>query len=217
MVSVRLAGVDINVPVVLINGAEPGPTFCVTAAVHGAEYPCVEAAKRLALNLDPASLRGQVIVVPIVNPVAFRARSIYVTPLDGKNLNRQFPGKEQGTFSEALAYWLFNQVIRRGDYYIDLHGGDMIEALIPFGSWARRATAPSMIFPRAWRTHLWDSLCGVARRIRRWHCRCVSHRRRAGRCPYVFGRGRRAGNSRRSFGDHPLRGSAACDGGAGHD
>ena len=108
---VRLAGVEIKVPVVLINGTEPGPTFCVTAAIHGAEYPCVEAAKRLALTLDPERLRGQVIVVPIVNPVAFRARSIYVTPLDGKNLNRQFPGKEQGTFSEALAYWLFNQVI----------------------------------------------------------------------------------------------------------
>ena len=136
MVPVRVAGVDIEIPVVLINGAEAGPTLCVTAAIHGAEYPCVEAAKRLAFSLDPGALRGQAIVVPIANPVAFRARSIYVTPLDGKNLNRQFPGKERGTFSEALAYWLFHEVMQRADYYVDLHGGDMIEALMPFGSWA---------------------------------------------------------------------------------
>ncbi len=132
---IRVAGVNISLPVFLINGAGTGPTLCITAGIHGSEYPCVESALRLGQTLDPATLQGQVIIVPIANPVAFAARSIYVTPPDGKNLNRQFPGNSQGTFSQALAYWLFNNVIRRGDYYIDLHGGDMIEALLPFGSY----------------------------------------------------------------------------------
>ena len=134
MLTIDVAGVSDQLPVFLINGAGAGPTLCITAGIHGAEYPCVEAASRLGQSLDPATLQGQVIIVPIANTVAFAARSIYVTPPDGKNLNRQFPGDAQGTFSQALAYWLFNNVIRRGDYYIDLHGGDMIEALLPFGS-----------------------------------------------------------------------------------
>ena len=133
--TIRVAGVSVSLPVFLINGAGTGPTLCITAGIHGAEYPCVEAALRLGQTLDPATVQGQVIIVPIANPVAFAARSIYVTPPDGKNLNRQFPGNSQGTFSEALAYWLFHHVIRRGDAYIDLHGGDMIEALLPFGSY----------------------------------------------------------------------------------
>jgi hypothetical protein len=64
--------------------------------------------------------------------MAFAARSIYITPCDGKNLNRRFPGKRDGTFTEQWAAWLFENVISTGDAYIDLHGGDMIEALVPF-------------------------------------------------------------------------------------
>lgn len=141
MLTISVAGVSIQLPVFLINGAGTGPTLCITAGIHGAEYPCIESALRLSQRLDPTTLQGQVIIVPIANPVAFAVRSIYVTPPDGKNLNRQFPGNSQGTFSQALAYWLFHNVIRRGDYYIDLHGGDMIEALLPFGSYFHTGNA----------------------------------------------------------------------------
>lgn len=134
--TIQAAGVLVTLPVFLINGAHEGPTFVLTAGIHGAEYPCVETALRLGRTIDPSTLQGQMIIVPIANPVAFAARSIYITPPDGKNLNRQFPGDSQGTFSQAWAYWLFTQVIQRGDYYVDLHGGDMIEALLPFASCA---------------------------------------------------------------------------------
>lgn len=134
--SLMIAGMPVTLPIFLINGAQPGPTLTLTAGIHGAEYPCVEAALRLGRSLDPATLRGQVIIVPSANPIAFAARSIYITPPDGKNLNRQFPGDSCGTFSQALAHWLFTHVISSGDYYVDLHGGDMIEALVPFGSTA---------------------------------------------------------------------------------
>lgn len=134
-VTITVVGVAVELPLFLINGAHPGPTLVVTAGIHGSEYPCVEAAARLGQTLDPAALHGQMIILPSANPLAFRSRSIYVTPPDGKNLNRQFPGSATGTFTEAWAYWLFQHIISQGDYYIDLHGGDMIEALVPFVSW----------------------------------------------------------------------------------
>ncbi len=55
-----------------------------------------------------------------------------MTPEDGKNLNRCFPGRADGTYSEALAHHVFEEVISKCDYLIDLHGGDMVEALEPF-------------------------------------------------------------------------------------
>ncbi len=116
----------------LINGSAEGPTLVVSAGVHGAEYASVAAALKLGQSLDAMDLRGQVIVVPVMNMSSFRARSIYVCPLDGKNLNRVFPGHALGTASEQIAEWVFGNVIRQAEYYVDLHGGDLIEALVPF-------------------------------------------------------------------------------------
>jgi len=62
----------------------------------------------------------------------FGARSIYICPLDGKNLNRVFPGNASGTASEQIAEWMFRNVMKQADFYVDLHGGDLIEALVPF-------------------------------------------------------------------------------------
>jgi predicted deacylase len=121
-----------RLPTWLINGSADGPTLVVTAGVHGAEYASIAAALDLGQSLDPKDLRGQVIVVPVMNMPAFRARSIYISPLDGKNLNRVFPGHALGTASEQIADWVFGNVIRQAEYYVDLHGGDLIEALVPF-------------------------------------------------------------------------------------
>jgi predicted deacylase len=77
-------------------------------------------------------VRGQVVLVPIVDVPSFQARSIYICPLDGKNPNRVFPGNPDGTASERLAHTVFTEVIARADYYVDLHGGDINEALVPF-------------------------------------------------------------------------------------
>jgi predicted deacylase len=116
----------------LINGAQEGPTLLVTAGVHAAEYASIAAALDLGRSLDPATLAGRVIVVPVLNTAGFGVRSIYVSPLDGKNLNRVFPGNAEGTASEQVADWLFRNAMKQGNYYIDLHGGDLIEALVPF-------------------------------------------------------------------------------------
>jgi predicted deacylase len=125
-------GLEFQIPVTLVCGRENGPRVAITGGIHGAEYPGIEAACRLAAGLDPARVKGAVVVVHVANPPAFFARSIYVSPLDGKNLNRVFPGDPEGTASDKIAHVVYSDVITGSDYYVDLHGGDMIEKLIPF-------------------------------------------------------------------------------------
>jgi predicted deacylase len=130
-----------RLPMWLINGREDGPTLVVTGGVHAAEYASIAAALEVGRTLTPDTLRGRVVVVPVMNLAAFAARSIYVCPLDGKNLNRVFPGNPDGTASEEIAAWVFQHVIARADYYVDLHGGDLVEALVPFTIFFRSGDA----------------------------------------------------------------------------
>jgi hypothetical protein len=132
------------VPCHVLQGAAAGPTLLVTAGIHGAEYASIAAAQRLAA-LDPATLSGRLVVVPIVNTSAYFARSIYLNPLDGKNLNRVFPGRADGSASERLAHWLVHELMADADAYLDLHGGDLIEALTPFAiHWRDDAASAAM-------------------------------------------------------------------------
>ena len=71
-------------------------------------------------------------MLPILNVKGFYGRNIYVMPQDGRNLNRMFPGKPDGSTSEQLANWLVTEVFPKADAYIDCHGGDLDEGLAPF-------------------------------------------------------------------------------------
>lgn len=122
---------EVEIPFAVIEGSQPGPRLLVTAGVHGSEFCSIETALRLT-KLRSEELRGTVIVLPILNMRGFTGRSIYVMPEDGKNLNRVFPGKPDGTVSERLAHWLVANVYPEADAYLDLHGGDLDEALVPF-------------------------------------------------------------------------------------
>jgi predicted deacylase len=130
-----------KLPMWLVNGSAEGPTLVVTGGVHAAEYASIAAALDLGRAIDSATLHGRAIIVPVMNIPAFSARSIYVFPLDGKNLNRVFPGDAHGTASQQLAAWVFDNVISQADYYVDLHGGDLVEALVPFTIFFRAGNA----------------------------------------------------------------------------
>ena len=132
MLDLVFDSVPTKLPVFVLNGAHPGPTVVVTAGIHGAEYVGIDAALQLARNTDPDTLHGQLIVAPISSMTAFAKRAIYLAPPDNKNLNRCFPGKADGSFAEQLAHWIFETLIKRADFYLDLHGGDLNEALVPF-------------------------------------------------------------------------------------
>ncbi len=128
-------------PVTTVTGREPGPTVFINAGVHGGEYPAVETVIRLGTNLNAAELRGTVVLMPVLNLPAFWKRSMFVCPEDGLNPNRVFPGKPDGTYSEQMVYALTTEFIARADAYIDLHGGDIPEDLVPF-SICRGGTEP---------------------------------------------------------------------------
>ena len=121
----------VSLPCTIIRGARPGPKLLITAGVHGAEYTSIEAARRLS-RLDPNEFSGELVILPILNIGAFFQQRAFRHPADEKNVNRVFPGDPNGTASDRLAYWLVNQGMVGMDAYIDLHGGDIVEALMPF-------------------------------------------------------------------------------------
>jgi predicted deacylase len=125
-----LAG--IQVPLIEMTGSVGGPELTVIAGVHGCEYASIAGVRRWARALESAELRGRVRVVPVLNMSAFRARTPFVVPEDGKNLNRCFPGNPSGTLAERLAHAAFSKLIAGADAVIDVHCGDMVEALEPF-------------------------------------------------------------------------------------
>ena len=125
-----LAGLD--VPVAEISGPHDGPTLTVIAGVHGCEYAPMAAVRRWITELESAELRGRIRAVPVLNLPAFRARTPFVVPDDGKNLNRCFPGDPAGTLAERLAHEAFTQLIEGSDALVDAHAGDLVEALEPF-------------------------------------------------------------------------------------
>jgi predicted deacylase len=109
-------------PAVVMRGSRSGKTLVVTAGVHGDEYEGVRALLAVTGELDPKSMSGHLLAVPAANPAAVWAVS-RCTPDDGGNLARAFPGRPDGTLTEALAYTLGEYVIARGDFYLDLHSG----------------------------------------------------------------------------------------------
>ena len=119
-------------PVITVTGAKPGRVLFVNAGVHGGEYPAIEAVIRLSKTLDPKKIAGTVILMPVMNLPAFRSRTPFVCPIDNVNPNRVFPGDPSGSYSEQMTHALINEFVVHADGYIDLHGGDIPEALVPF-------------------------------------------------------------------------------------
>ena len=128
--TIELAG--LAVPLIEVTGSADGPLLTVVSGVHGCEYASMEGVRRWTRDLHARELRGRVRAVPVLNMTAFAARTPFVVPEDGKNLNRCFPGDPAGTLAERLAYDTFTQLIRGSDALIDAHCGDMVEALQPF-------------------------------------------------------------------------------------
>jgi hypothetical protein len=124
-----------TIPVSIVNGARPGPVLVLTAGVHGQEYAPILALQRLLTTLDPRTLVGTVVLVHVANVPSYLARTIYYSPIDGKNLNRVFPGRPDGTVSERIADVLTREVISRATHVIDLHCGDGNESLRPYSYW----------------------------------------------------------------------------------
>jgi len=127
-----LTGGELEIPYLDVRGQADGPHVTVIAGVHGTEYTSIAAVRRLAARLEREVVAGRVTAVPVVNLPAFWARSPFVVPADGKNLNRCFPGDPGGSDAEVLAHRLFETFVVGSDRLVDLHAGDLPEALEPF-------------------------------------------------------------------------------------
>lgn len=122
---------EVRLPLWVAAGKQEGPLVAVTAGVHGAEYAGILAAVRVFGQLDPSQLKGTVVVIPLCCPVAFSRITRYVCPIDDLNLNRVFPGDKAGSFTQRLASVIFENVVLRAQYSIDLHSGDFLELQLP--------------------------------------------------------------------------------------
>lgn len=121
-----------HIPITVVNGRSEGPVLALIAGTHGYEYPPILALQRVRRELDPGELSGTLLLVHVANLPSFLGRTIYYSPVDGKNLNRVFPGDPNGTVSDRIADVLYKQVIGSADYVVDMHGGDGNEALRPY-------------------------------------------------------------------------------------
>ncbi|MEU9309640.1 succinylglutamate desuccinylase/aspartoacylase family protein [Streptomyces sp. NPDC048256] len=131
-VPVDLGTLTVDIPLTLVNGSHPGPRVLITSGVHGGEFTGVDAATRLAALLDAGEVRGQVIVCPVANPPAVYQGRLGVSPVDGVNINRVFPGASDGSPTERHAAWLFATLLEGVDAYVDLHSGGIDEVLKDF-------------------------------------------------------------------------------------
>jgi predicted deacylase len=134
------------IPVTVVRGARPGPVLALVAGIHGSEYAPILALQALRPMLDPAAVAGTVVVVHVANVPAFQGRTIYVGPLDRKNLNRSFPGKAEGTLTERIAHAITAEVLAKADYVLDIHSGDANESLRPsYTGYYAEAGGPEVI------------------------------------------------------------------------
>ena len=99
------AGVDaaLSIPVVVVNGARPGPVLALVAGAHGTEYASIIALEQLPAAVDAAQLAGTLIVVPLLNVPSFTKIVPHLNPVDGKNMNRMYPGRADGTQTERAS------------------------------------------------------------------------------------------------------------------
>ncbi|MCC6929286.1 MAG: succinylglutamate desuccinylase/aspartoacylase family protein [Gemmatimonadaceae bacterium] len=137
------AGSDaaLDIPVTVVHGAARGPVLALVAGSHGTEYASIIALERLITTLDPAKVRGSVIIVPLVNIPSFEQRVAHLNPVDGKNMNREYPGKPNGTQTDRASFAITREVIEQADHVIDMHGGDTDESLFPFSYWTPTGNA----------------------------------------------------------------------------
>ncbi|OOM79644.1 N-alpha-acetyl-L-2,4-diaminobutyric acid deacetylase [Clostridium puniceum] len=129
---INIEDTNLKIPITLINGECEGKSILITAGIHGCEYLGIETVNELVREIDPKEVSGRIIFVHMANVSGFFARVPAIVPEDGINLNRAFPGKNEGSVAEKIAYTITHELQLKVDFYIDLHGGDLHEKTMPF-------------------------------------------------------------------------------------
>lgn len=122
---------EIEFPVAVLSGVRDGPTLAVITGMHGGEYTGPLAAMQLIRDCETADLAGRLIVIPVLSTRAFMLRNMQLSPVDEREVHYVWPGNPDGTYSEALVDLVFGTV-KGADYLLDLHAGEMAQALEPY-------------------------------------------------------------------------------------
>ncbi len=109
----------LSLPVTVINGIEAGPKLWLSAAIHGDELNGVEIIRQVLTQIKSDKLRGTLIAVPIVNVFGFIEQSRYLP--DRRDLNRSFPGSENGSLASRLANLFVREIVNKSTHGLDLH------------------------------------------------------------------------------------------------
>src|SRR5947209_10082911 len=127
----RPDGSPLGIPVVVVNGARPGPRLGIIAGIHGDEYEGPEGLRRFLAGIDPAAVCGTVVAVLQANPLAHDVHT-RTSAVDYLDLNRAFPGDPDGFVTERIADLLVREVVEGSDFLIDLHSGGLAYDLVPY-------------------------------------------------------------------------------------
>jgi predicted deacylase len=109
------------IPIASIRNGD-GPVALVMAGNHGDEYEGQIVVSQLIREIEPDMIKGQLILLPMANFPAADA-GLRVSPLDGGNLNRSFPGDPAGTPTATIAHFIEHTLLSRAQYLVDLHSG----------------------------------------------------------------------------------------------
>ncbi len=109
----------LSLPITIVNGVTPGPRLWLSAALHGDELNGVEIIRQVLAKIKPKQLRGTLLAVPIVNVFGFIEQSRYLP--DRRDLNRCFPGSENGSLASRLANLFMREIVSHSTHGIDLH------------------------------------------------------------------------------------------------
>lgn len=112
-------GYVVQIPFLVTRAKKPGPTVLLTAAIHGDEINGTGTIRSLILDEEFQITRGTLVMVPVVNMFGFDRHSRYLP--DRRDLNRCFPGNADGSLASRVAHIVFESLVRRADYAIDLH------------------------------------------------------------------------------------------------
>lgn len=124
-----VTGADVSLPVRIVHGREDGPTVWIDAAIHGDEVVGIEVVRQVLASLTPATFRGTLIAVPIVNVLGFMNRDRYLP--DRRDLNRSFPGSARGSLASRIAHLFMTEVVDKCEVGIDLHTGSDRRSNLP--------------------------------------------------------------------------------------
>ncbi len=128
---------SLSIPIVIVSGARQSPVLALVSGAHGTEYASIIALEKLIAMLNPAEISGSVIIVPLVNIPSFERKVVHVNPIDGKSMNRMYPGNPEGTQTERASFLIAKQVVEQCDHLIDYHGGDLDESLRQYSYWTK--------------------------------------------------------------------------------